>query len=668
MARNQMEPVVRYLRRLTQGESASVPDQELLARFVNHKDEAAFEFLLWRHAALVMGVCRRILRDAQAAEDAFQATFLVLARKAGSVGQRDLVSHWLYKVALRAALRVKKSGGSLTSLSNLPASVYVSRPRVPSENTGSDSSGASYQEVRQILDEEVNRLPQKYRTSIILCYFQGKTYDEAALHLGCPKGTVSTWLTRAREMLRTRLTRRGLTLSAGALAFGLSQEFVQAGIPATLITTTLKAAIAFATGEAAAGVVTAKVAQITQGVLKTMMLNKINLVAVLLTTLPLAGTVGGVVLHQVLAEKPAVGLTAPVLPESALEKAEAERKAIAAITQHGGVVKRDEASQPTQPVVRLVFPDRNATDAILKQVRELKDLQELVVGGSPITDAGIRDIKGLKGLRLLWLNATKVSDAGLKEMHELENLEVLLLGNTLVSDAGLKELEGLKNIKELYLSATKVSGTGLKHLKSLPNLRKLSLGSSCVTDTGLQGLSELITVQSLDLTGSQVTDTGLEALRKLQEIQTLYLDSTRITDLGLKKLKHLKDLEFLSLYGTKASGDGFKDLHHLDKLATLNLSGSSITDSGLKQVTGLRNLQELYLHGTNITDAGLKEIRELTNLRRLALTGTQVTEAGLKEVAELRKLKNLTISRSQFTEKAIDELQKELPNTTISAR
>src|SRR5258708_5436727 len=256
MSRSQLEPVVRYLRRMTQGESAGVPDRELLARFVNRNDEAAFELLLWRHAALVLGVCRRVLRDAHAAEDTFQATFLALARKAGAIGKRELVSRWIYQVAYRAALRVKKYDKPLASLSNHPESVYVSRPRVSSEATPSNQSEASYHEVRQILDEEVSRLPHKYRTSIILCYFQGKTYAEAALHLGCPKGTVSTWLTRAREMLRTRLTRRGLTLSAGALSLGLSQEFVQAGVPATLITTTLNAAIAFATSKAAARLVT----------------------------------------------------------------------------------------------------------------------------------------------------------------------------------------------------------------------------------------------------------------------------------------------------------------------------------------------------------------------------------------------------------------------------
>jgi RNA polymerase sigma factor (sigma-70 family) len=307
MSRTQLEPIVRYLRRMTQSESAGVPDQELLARFVNDEDEAAFELLLWRHAAMVLGVCRRVLRDSHTAEDAFQATFLTLARKAETIGKRELVSGWLYKVAYRAALRSKKTNKPLAAFSTLPDSqVLVSHREVPSE--------ASYHEIRHILDEEVTRLPNKYRTSIILCYLQGKTYEEAAQHLGCPKGTVSIRLTRAREMLRTRLTRRGVTLSAGALAVGLSQEFVQAGVPATLITTTLKAAVAFATGKIAAGVVTVQVAQLTQGVLKTMLLKKLTFAGILLATLVVAGTGGGVVLHQALAEKPNEELAIALAP------------------------------------------------------------------------------------------------------------------------------------------------------------------------------------------------------------------------------------------------------------------------------------------------------------------------------------------------------------------
>ena len=179
----------------------ALPDDQLLERFVRLRDETAFEALLHRHGPLVFGVCRKLLYDAHDAEDAFQATFLVLARKAGSVAPRSLLGHWLYGVASRVAARVRQTA--------------LRRAR---EQSGADLSavpGAAEKEdsdLAPLLHEEVRRLPDKYRRPVVLCYLEGMTNEEAAHQLRWPVGTVKGRLSRARALLRARLTRRGLAL------------------------------------------------------------------------------------------------------------------------------------------------------------------------------------------------------------------------------------------------------------------------------------------------------------------------------------------------------------------------------------------------------------------------------------------------------------------------
>ena len=192
MAAGQLRALLQHLRRIVGPQSGGLTDAQLLDRFVDEHDEAAFEVLVWRHGPMVLSVCRRILRHEQDAEDAFQATFLTLVRKARSIGKRQAVAGWLYKVAYRIALEAKtlaskrhvherQEAGTLEALANQP---------------GTEST--VWRDLRTVLDEEVNRLPEKYRTPLILCYFEGKTYEEAARELGCPKGTVSIRLMRAR--------------------------------------------------------------------------------------------------------------------------------------------------------------------------------------------------------------------------------------------------------------------------------------------------------------------------------------------------------------------------------------------------------------------------------------------------------------------------------------
>jgi RNA polymerase sigma factor (sigma-70 family) len=280
MTREPSAAILDPLRRLiTRQTGSSLSDAQLLENFVTRRDEASFEVLVWRHGAMVLAVCKRVLRDSHEAEDAFQATFLVFARKAESIGRGEVVAAWLYKVAYRVALRLRVSVAKL-STSGEPTDA-IPAPEV----TGS----ADWLDLRPVLDDEIARLPEKYRAPFVLCYLEGRTNEEAATALGCPKGTVLSRLSRGREWLRSRLARRGVALSATAFALALSQNAASASVPAALVPPIVGAAGPFATGTAAAQLVPAHIAALTEGVLKTMTLFKVKTAAALVA-LALFGT------------------------------------------------------------------------------------------------------------------------------------------------------------------------------------------------------------------------------------------------------------------------------------------------------------------------------------------------------------------------------------------
>jgi RNA polymerase sigma factor (sigma-70 family) len=242
-------------------------DGQLLERFTTRGDQTAFARLVERHGPLVLSVCRRILRHAEDAEDAFQAAFLVLARKAGSIAKYDSVASWLYKVAYRIAVRARAGKSRRLDLEK-----RALRPGMPPALVD-----AACRELGRVIDEEVQKLPEKYRAAILLCYLQGQTNEEAARQLRWPTGTVKIRLLRARELLRKRLVRRGLDLSAAVLTVMLLESSVLA-LPPALAATTVAAAAAGASSVAITGLVSAS--------LKKMCLTKLKVaLAVLLTVL-----------------------------------------------------------------------------------------------------------------------------------------------------------------------------------------------------------------------------------------------------------------------------------------------------------------------------------------------------------------------------------------------
>jgi RNA polymerase sigma factor (sigma-70 family) len=292
MAHRPLPALLRCLRRLADAPGGgTLTDGQLLERFVTGRDEAAFELLVWRHGPMVLSVCQRLLPRAQDAEDAFQAAFFVLARKAHSINRREGVSGWLYRVAYRAALRARAGAARRARHERLGAD--LDKAEAPADVPWSD--------LRPVLDEEINRLPEKYRLAVVLCYLEGKTNQEAAQHLGCPEGTVASRLARGRERLRTRLTRRGVTLSALALGAALSQKMVSAALAPALVKTTAQAALAFAVNKA----VSVPAAALAEGVLRTMGLTKLRIAVAALLVLGAVGAGAGGLAYHTLAGEPA---------------------------------------------------------------------------------------------------------------------------------------------------------------------------------------------------------------------------------------------------------------------------------------------------------------------------------------------------------------------------
>jgi RNA polymerase sigma-70 factor (ECF subfamily) len=220
---------------------AEPSDGQLLKRFIARHDEEAFAALVRRHGPLVLGVCRRVLHDAHAAEDAFQATFLLLARKAATLDRPELLANWLYGVAYRISVKAKARMARRCAHERQTALMPKAEPL----------SDAELWELRELLDEGMNSLPEKYRAPLVLCYLEGLTNEEAAQRLGWPAGSMSSRLARARELLREKLCRRGVVLTLGLFGAALAQLAAAPELPARLVDVTAKAAVLTVAGKAA---------------------------------------------------------------------------------------------------------------------------------------------------------------------------------------------------------------------------------------------------------------------------------------------------------------------------------------------------------------------------------------------------------------------------------
>jgi RNA polymerase sigma factor (sigma-70 family) len=292
MPTSPLNVVMRHLLADVGPDGAGMTDGELLARFLGSRDDNALATLVRRHAPMVWGVCRRLLYHHQDAEDAFQATFLVLVRRAADV-PRQAVASWLYGVARQTAVRLRataaKRGQRERQVVNMP------EPTVPEVRDPDWHS---------VVDEELGRLPARYRGALVLCDLEGMTRKEASRQLGIPEGSVASRLARARRMLAKRLTRRGVVFTGGSGAAVLAAGSVPASAPSALVASTIHAASLLAAGQVAG--VSAKVAALTEGVVRAMGLAKLKTLTCAFALTVLVG-LGGVALAPGSGHPPAAG-------------------------------------------------------------------------------------------------------------------------------------------------------------------------------------------------------------------------------------------------------------------------------------------------------------------------------------------------------------------------
>jgi len=253
------------------GTTIGLADAELLDRFEGGEGESArvaFEALVERHGPMVFRVCRGVLRDAHDSEDAFQATFLVLARKARSIRRRDSLSAWLHGVAYHVATSARST-----------ADRRRSHERKAGESRPKSGGGGDWDDLGAVVHEELDRLPDRYRTAVSLCYLEGLTQHEAAERMGWPLGTLQSRLARGRERLRVRLTRRGLAPSVALAASSFAIDGAQAAVPAALASSTARLAMS---RPLAVGAFPAAVKILAEGVVRSMLLTQLKTVGLAL--------------------------------------------------------------------------------------------------------------------------------------------------------------------------------------------------------------------------------------------------------------------------------------------------------------------------------------------------------------------------------------------------
>ncbi|MBL8793829.1 MAG: sigma-70 family RNA polymerase sigma factor [Planctomycetia bacterium] len=351
----------KQLRRIViAADAVGLSDADLLDSFVTGGEEAAFEALVRRHGPMVMGVCRRVLHDPHEADDAFQATFVVLLRKCQSLAQPELLGNWLYGVAFRTAREVR----------NRAARRRARELQAPPAEAAAPAS--EWDDVRPVLDEELNKLPTKYRLPVVLCDLQSKSRKEVARQIGCPEGTLSSRLARAHDLLRRRLLRRGLVLSAGGLAVGLSAEVASAALlPPTLVVNTVKAALAVAVADAVGvGALSAPVAALVEGVMQTMFLAKVKVTAAVLLTVGLVGTSIGMLTHRALADRPGAAAAEREQPtgprvQGIVKSVDAERNSVTVTVRH----------EDGKPADHTVAVPKDAKIVLMKGAGALSDLR-----------------------------------------------------------------------------------------------------------------------------------------------------------------------------------------------------------------------------------------------------------------------------------------------------
>jgi uncharacterized protein len=388
-----MNAAVRDLQTLFEvGSLGGLSDGQLLDRFLARREGTVFEALIGRHGPMVWGVCRRVLRDHHDAEDAFQATFLVLARKASTVMPREKLGNWLYGVAYQTSMKARATR----------ARRRMREGQVTEMPEPEAASQAQRDELIERLDDELSRLPDKYRIPIVLCELEGKTHRQAADQLGWPIGTVSGRLSRARTMLARRLSRPGTSLSVQALGGLLARDVARAGVPPGLVHATARAASLSTV--MTAGVVSAEVAVLTGKVLKTMLLGKLKaLTAILLVVCALAAGAIGFISRR-------AGATGPTVQTTGSQKPKEQRRSTEALNgeipppgdqPRTNDARREDPGRPIKPAtVQGIGGDWEGTLKLTPQIDVWIMLKVAEAGGGTLSGTWTSFDEGLEALPL----------------------------------------------------------------------------------------------------------------------------------------------------------------------------------------------------------------------------------------------------------------------------
>jgi RNA polymerase sigma factor (sigma-70 family) len=641
MTQGRLEQVIHQVQQWTPPALEELSDRQLLDRFARLADQAAFAELVRRHGGMVMTVCKRHLADAHEAEDAFQATWLVLARKA-SRSWSESIAGWLYEVAHRVACKARgqcarrefKQREAAMAVGKRPASEPVDEGQI------------------DLLESELARLPEKDRAVLALCYLEGKTHVEAARALACPPGSMSKRLARARELLRKRLLRHGLALTAPALLGWLESSSAAAALPAVQ-QATIHAATLIAAGNSAAGV-SAPVAALVEGVLLEMKFEKLKLALYLSLTIAVFTAGAGVFGYRGLAaEKPTPAVSnetpskpnpqplAPVapartfrsnLPLIVYQLVEGEMPRVLGTTGFPPPVK---GAKPAKPInipagaVWYVAPlsmgfGVGGGGALLGGPGVMPG-GALGVGGGAVGFGG----GGLQGGGFGGGANLGFGGGGVVPGGKLGGIRPAPMPKPavdfsagLTGDALNKLIAEMKkqNIPGLEVGYLKMGDDDLAKLAGVPGLQRLLLTGTQVSNEGLEKLKDFPALNLLSLQATQITADGLAHLAGAKKLRTLYLGGSKIDNKSMEKLKDAKSLVHLRLYRTAVDKDGLKALSTLPNLTSLELVGN-FTDNDigvLKEYTGLTKLKLLQ---TAVTDEGLGELKSLTKLKSLTIDG-----------------------------------------------